>query len=181
MQPHATYENVKGSRRRQCHQRGTACYVQRTYFDWGGRRGQLSGWHSRVAGPQAPKETVGMEGAQDLGVLGRGHEATNPRPSERQVPPRDSGFCFVSRTGRAPGGPRMPAVATGDRRTYKWGAFPGARSPEKVDLNHHPRDAQVGHWKAWQILMRAPRMGPNPWPGLWLWPLRHNTSHPHHN
>lgn len=130
MQPHATYENVKGSRRRQCCQRGTACYVQRTYFDRGGRRAQLSGWHSRVAGPQAPKETVGTEGAQYLGswgVLGNGHEATIPRPSERQAPPRDSGFCFVSRTGRAPGrgGPRMPAVATGDR-THKWGAFPGA-------------------------------------------------------
>lgn len=82
-------------RRRRCRRRGSVCYVQWTYFDQGGR-GQPSGWHSWGGqSPSAQRDCLDWRGPWTGGRgLGRGHEATIPRPPERPVSPRDSGFCL---------------------------------------------------------------------------------------
>lgn len=125
MQPHATYKNVRG-RTASWALSSWRCLLSTMDLLWPRGKERSAIWLAdRVAGPQVPKETLWTGEALDLvgGGLGRGHEATIPRPPERQVPPRDSGFCFVSRTGRATVGARTPAVDTGTRRTHTWGTF----------------------------------------------------------
>lgn len=55
-----------------------------TFFDRGGRRGQLSRLHRE--GSASPKGLFGLGGSAG-GGLGRGQEAAIPRPLERQVLP----------------------------------------------------------------------------------------------